>query len=146
MTLNPKRKADRAKIAQLVAEYALEAGAVSAAIESHDWSPRELFVAVVAPGGATLHFGIDGDCPDVVGGTWNTPSGVFLSPVLGEVNPFHFGKLNVYCATWDHAAAIMCNHLARLADGSGYLTQDAPQIVAMRARYAANGWQWHVAA
>ncbi len=140
--LSASRAKDRAIMADRFAAAMLEAGATSADISTRDWSPRELTVAIVAPGGAYINVDFDGDLPDVIGGTWNTPRGVYLSPVLGDVNPFHYGKLNVYGAGGDLEALTgwLTRHLERFADGSGYLAPDSPQLVAMRARYAANGW------
>lgn len=143
--LSASRKADRAIMAQQLADAMRAAGALSATTETRDYSPREITVNVTAPGGAYIGVGIDGDLPDIIGGTWNTPQGVFLSPSLGDVNPHHYGKLNVYGDGGDLEAVItrLTRHLERFADGSGYLTHEAPQIVAMRARYAAQGWTWH---
>lgn len=140
--LSASRKADRAIMAQRVANRALEAGALSATISIREWNPRETTVAIEAPGGAYINVDIDGDLPDILGGTWNTPQAVFLNPSLGDVNPHHFGKLNVLVGggDLDYLLALLESHLARFVDGSGYLTHDAPQIVAMRARYAAQGW------
>ena len=132
-------------MAQRLADAMLEAGAVSATISEQPWSTRELCVAIVAPGGATINVDIDGDLPDIIGGTWNTPSGVWMSPVLGDVNPHHWGKLNVFAGGGDLECLIgwLTRHLERFTNGSGYLTEDSPQIVAMRARYEANGWSWY---
>lgn len=146
--LSASRKADRAIMADRLAAAMLEAGAASATISVREWSPRETTVAIVAPGGAYINVDIDGDLPDVIGGTWNTPQGVYLSPALGNVNPFHYGKLNVYGYGDDIEALTrqLASDIACFADGCGYLTNDSPQLVAMRARYAERGWQWHQAA
>lgn len=138
---NPKRKADRLTMAQQLADAMLAAGAVSAKVEpAHPYHPRAVNVAVEAPGGAYIGIDIDGDLPDCIGGTWNTPQGVFLSPALGDVNPFHWGKLNVYCRDVEHLTWLLERHVAMLADGSGYLPHDDRRIVAMREHYAAQGW------
>ena len=139
--LKATRAKDRAAMAQIVRDAALAAGAASATIEARDWSPRELTVAIVAPGGAHINFDIDGDCP-IYGGTWNTPQGVFLNPALGDVNSFHFGKANRLSSGFDYALQIILADLARLVDGSGYLSHDDPRIIAMRDRYRQQGWQW----
>ncbi len=141
--LSASRAKDRAIMAERFAAAMLEAGATSATISIREWNPRETTVAVVAPGGAHINVDFDGDLPDVIGGTWNTPQGVYLNPALGDVNPFHYGKRSVYTSDLGYLTCLLTNHLARFADGSGYLTADAPQIVAMRARYAAQGWPFH---
>lgn len=144
MAYNLKRKTDRQLAARQLAGAMLEAGATSADIRpAHVYHPRAINVHVVAPGGAYINVELDGDLPDVMGGTWNTPRGVWLSPALGQdVNPFHFGKLNVYTRDLEYLICLLEHHLTLLADGRGYLTEQAPQIVAMRARYEANGWHW----
>lgn len=145
MAYNLKRKADRQKAADQLAAAMLEAGATAVNVAPCAWSPRELRVTIDAPGGASINVSLDGDLPDVIGGTWNTPQGVYLNPVLGDVNPHHYGKLNVYGYgdDLDRLTARLAQHLQRFADGSGYLTADSPQLVAMAARYAAQGWTFN---
>ena len=142
MTLSVKRAKDRAEMAKIVIAKMTAAGATATMIKSY--SPRELRVRIEAPGGAYLHFDIDGDCP-ALGGTWNTPDRVWLSPALGDVNPHHFGKLSrLYDSdAFDYAMAQIANDVVRLASGEGYLAETDARIVAMRARYKARGWPWY---
>lgn len=145
MTLTATRKADRIKMAEALATAMREAGAASVEVD-HAWSlisPRESMIRIIAPGGAYINATIDGDLPDIIGGTWNTPARVWLNPALGDVNPFHFGKLNRFFGTVDDCAFVLGRDVRRFADGSGYLPETDPRITAMRVRYRANGWQWH---
>ena len=139
--LKATRAKDRAIMAQQVRDAATAAGAMVTVNPHRDYAPRRISLNIVAPGGAHITFDIDGDCP-IYGGTWNTPSRVFLSPVLGDVNPFHFGKLNRLAYDFNYALQMVLANLERFTDGSGYLNESDPRIVAMRDRYRANGWHW----
>lgn len=141
--LTATRKADREKMAAQFAKAMQEAGATVERLPARDYAPRRVRFLVTAPGGAYIGVDIDGDLPDILGGTWNTPARVFLNPMLGSVNPYHFGKLNVYESTLEGLIFRLARHVELFRSGEGYLTENAPQIVAMRNRYRAQGWNWY---
>jgi hypothetical protein len=140
--LSASRAKDRARMAEIAFEAMMAAGAVSIARETPSYAPREIRLRIEAPGGAYISFEIDGDLPDVFGGTWNTKGMIFINPALGDVNPFHFGKLNRLYRDFDYAVSIVASDLARFVDGSGYMADTDSRIVAMRARYREKGWIW----
>lgn len=153
--LSERRKADRARMATLLAEAVTAAGATVTTIdyETHVYPDgsrpsrtRCIAVDIAAPGGATIGVRFSGDSPqpDVFVATWNTPRGVFLNPdVFWNCNQHHYGKSTVVCSGLDHLVATLERDVERFADGSGYLPHDDARIVAMRARYEAQGWPWH---
>jgi hypothetical protein len=140
--LSASRAKDRAAMSERVFEAMMAAGAVSIDRETPSYAPREIRLRIEAPGGAYIYFEIDGDLPDIFGGTWNTKGMIFINPALGDVNPFHFGKLNRLYRDFDYAVSIIACDLARFADGSGYMADTDPRIVAMRSRYRKLGWTW----
>jgi hypothetical protein len=144
MQLSETRKADRAIMAEKLAAAMCAAGATSALVRPSEYDPHRIDVQIYAPGGATIHVDFDGkSCqPNVHVATWNTRGPVFLSPILGDVNSWHYGKLNVVGYGLDNLIQQLERHLARFADGSGYLTADDPRLVAMGERYKAQGWTW----
>lgn len=144
MSLSETRKADRAKMADQLAQAMLAAGATTVSNAPCDYAPDRIDVRINAPGGANIHVDFDGhSCqPNVHVATWNTHKAVFLSPVLGDVNPHHYGKLNVVGYGLDDLIRQLEQHMARFVDGSGYLSHDDPRIVAMGERYRERGWTW----
>lgn len=140
--LNAARKADREKIAAELTAALTAAGGIVEREPPRDYAPRRIVLTITAPGGAEMSVSIDAALPDICGGTWNTPGRLFLSPSLGDVNPFHWSKLNRFSATWQDLATRLSVDLAMFADGSGYLPESDPRIVAMRAGYRENGWPW----
>jgi hypothetical protein len=142
--LSETRKADRQKMAEKLAAAMTAAGAASVTVEPCSYAPQRIDVRINAPGGATILVYFDGQScqPNVHVATWNTRGPVFLSPILGNVNPCHFGKMNVVGHGIDNLIQQLEQHMRRFVDGSGYLADDAPQIVAMGERYRANGWTW----
>lgn len=141
--LSASRAKDRVEMADQFFSAMMAAGAVSIDRETRkDYAPRRIRFRVEARGGAYLHFQIDGDSPDIFGGTWTTDGPIFLDPALGDVNPFHFGKLNRYYRHFEDAVMAIARDLERFAAGEGYLPHSDPRIVAMCDRYRANGWRW----
>lgn len=141
-TLSETRKADRAKMAKALAEAMIAAGA-TVEVKPCSYEPKRIDVNITAPGGATIHVDFDGGStqPGVHVATWNTPQCVFLSPgVIGDVNPHHFGKATRVERGLVNLIARLDADVRRFASGDGYLSHDDPRIVAMAARYAAQGW------
>lgn len=144
MALSETRKADRQIMADRLVTAMLAAGAVEALAAPHTYEPNRIDVDIKAPGGATITVDFDGkSCqPNVHVATWQARGMLFLSPLLGDVNPYHFHKLSVVGYGLEDMISKLSRHLARFADGSGYLSTASPQIVAMAARYKAQGWTW----
>lgn len=145
--LTETRKADRAKMAEKLAE-AMRAAGATATIEPCSYEPQRLDIHIVAPGGATIHVDFDGkSCqPNIHVATWNTRGPLFMSPILGDVNPHHWSKMNVVGYGLDDLIAQLERHVAHFANGSGYLTEDDPRIQRMAADYKTRGWSWPLAA
>lgn len=139
--LTERKKADREKMAAMLAEAVTTAGG-QATIDL-DWGDsRELMVRIVAPGGAYVNVDFDGSTiqPDVHVATWNTPRGVFIHPAMGDVNPHHYGKATRVEHGIDRLIARLVNDIEIFATGNGYLDHDDDRLVAMAARYAERGW------
>lgn len=141
-SLTERRAADRAKMADKLAEAVRAAGATATVGPAH--SPRSLCVLIAAPGGAGIRVGFNGDScqPDVHVATWNTPKRVFMNPDIGDVNSYHFGKATRVCSGFDLLVEVLVRDVRRFVDGTGYLTDADPRIVRLRQMYAENGWQW----
>jgi hypothetical protein len=139
VSLSETRKADRAEMANRLFDAMMAAGAVSIDVERHS---RRIEVRITAPGGADIHVSFDGASPqpNTHVAAWGTRGPVFLSPILGDVNPWHWSKMNVVAYGLEDLIQQLERHLARFADGSGYLPHDDPRIVAMCERYARQGW------
>lgn len=137
--LTERRAADREKMARMLADAMIAAGA-TAQIDREWGGPREVMVRITAPGGAYINVDFDGDSsqPDVHVATWNTPEAVFLN--MPGMNPHHFSKCNRVARGIENLIATLSSDVERLASGAGYLDHDSPQILAMVERYAANGW------
>lgn len=151
--LTASRKADRAKMAAKLAAAMIEAGATATVTDyathvypdgSRSSFTRRISVDITAPGGATVGVHIDGDSsrPDSFVATWQAAGRLWISPAMGAVNPHHFGKLTRCADGIEHLCCVLESDIARFANGSGYLPESDPRIVAMRDRYRANGWQW----
>jgi hypothetical protein len=142
--LSERRKADRQKMAdQLIA--AMVAAGAEAKIDAEwlEMFPRQIMIRIEAPGGAYIGVDFDGEScqPDVHVCTWNTNGPVFLNPdVLGDVNPFHYGKVNRVACGLDQLITWLEGDVAAFIDGVGYLSHDDHRIVAMAERYAQKGW------
>jgi hypothetical protein len=99
--LTERRKADRAKMATIIAEIAREYGA-TAEIKpegSTSYRQRRIMVKIVAQRGLCLNLDFDGQSvqPDIHVMSWhfNTDTDTCLSDkfgVLGSINPYHFRK------------------------------------------------------
>lgn len=141
--LSEKRKADRAKMADLLVEAMVKAGA-KAVIEPSQDLTRRVDVRIFAPGGAGIHVDFNGGStqPDVHVCTWNTHGAVFLDPDIGSVNLFHYGKATRVCYGLDDLIDQLRKDVERFVDGSGYLSHDDPRIVAMKETYKERCWTW----
>ncbi len=142
--LSETRKADRAKMAQALFDAMMAAGATSISVEPCSYEPQRIDVRIIAPGGATINVDFDGrSCqPNTHVATWNTRGMLFLPPILGDVNPHHWGKMNVVGYGLDDLIRQLTSHMARFVDGSGYPPHDDPRIIAMGERYKQQGWTW----
>lgn len=141
--LSETRKADRIIMADQLATAMVASGA-TASVAPCDYAPQRIDIHITAPGGATIHVDLDGEScqPNVHVATWNTRGMLFLSPILGDVNPCHYGKLNVVGYGLDDLITQLERHIAQFADGSGYLPHDDRRVIAMGERYKARGWTW----
>lgn len=94
--LSETRKADRLVMAEQLAA-AMRAAGATVTVGPCDYAPDRIDVRITAPGGATILVDLDGkSCqPNVHVATWNTRGPLFMSPILGDVNPHHWSKLNV---------------------------------------------------
>jgi hypothetical protein len=150
------RKADRLKMANHLAQEAVEAGAVVAIEDraltrfsdgSGNPKSREVYVYIEAPGGAHITIEFDGDTSQrgVYVDTWQAPRDGkrWLSPRLGDVNPHHWSKLNRVVRGFPALINIIVCDIAAFRNGWGYLTEDDDQIKDMRARYREQGWRWY---
>ena len=140
--LTETRKADRAKMAQILSNAVLEAGALSADIKPASYDPAITVVRIEAPGGAHIVVDFDGRSPqpNVHVCTWNTADCVFLKPAFGDVNTAHYGKATRIGYGVDHLVDLLQADLDDCASGDAYLAHDSVELTAMAARYAAQGW------
>lgn len=139
--LTERRKADREKMAKMLADAATAAGAQ--ADVDLDWGDsRELMIRIVAPGGASIGVHLDGTTiqPDIHVATWNTPRGVFINPAMGDVNPYHYGKATRVERGIERLIARLVRDIELFAEGWGYLDHDDPRLVRMAESYAERGW------
>ena len=140
--LTETRKADRAKMAQILSNAVLEAGALSADIKPASYDPAITVVRIEAPGGAHIVVDFDGRSPqpNVHVATWNTPDTVFLAPAFGDVNPYHYGKASRVGHGLDRLIDLLEADLDDFVSGDAYLAHDSVELTTMAARYAAQGW------
>lgn len=146
--LTEKRKADRIKMANILRDVVIEHGGTC---EIVDWAEkfgtpsRRIMCEIVAPGGAEIWVSFDGDTsyPDTFVATWNTRGKLWINPYMGDVNRHHWSKLNRVCYSFEQLLLVIARDMDDFASGKGYLTEDSPQIQAMKASYEERGWAWY---
>ena len=147
--LSERRKADRIKMANILRDVVIEHGGtceiVDWAVEYDAPGSRRLTCEITAPGGAEICVSFDGDTsyPNTFVATWNTRGKLWINPYMGQVNPHHWSKLNRVCYNFEQLLMVISSDLDDFASGKGYLTEDSPQIQAMKASYEERGWSWY---
>ncbi len=138
MKLTEKRKADRAKMADLLESAMIEAGA--SVTRPEPLGDREIRLEVQVPGGAYIGVDFDGHSsqPDVHVITWNTQSDSLFafSAAMGSVNEFHFNKASRVAHGFDALLSVLRRDVALLLEGRGYSPERAAKIASdRRARF-----------
>lgn len=124
--LTERRKADRAKMADMVHALALEMGA-AATIEHQPFGeihPHMIAVQIRTDRGLCLTVDFDGEScqPDVHVLSWHTALDVdtCLADAFGSVNQSHYSKATDVAHGLDSLLAVLRQKLAMCADGSAY--------------------------
>lgn len=134
MSLTETRKADRAKMAKLLAARALAAGAVRAEIKPETGDRDDHIyrrctrVAIEAARGLQVGVSFDGDTPQsrpdthVLSWHMSLDSDARLADVFGygAVNPYHHCKATQVAYGFEALCETVCAILAKAADGSAF--------------------------
>lgn len=143
--LSERRKADRATMADLLATALREVGAsVTIAPEnskSYMYARCTRMLITVTHGGDSARVALDFDGattqPDVHVCTWNTERGSCFSWAMGDINPHHFGKVNVVCYGFENLVEKLRTDAVKLSTGVGF---SAENLTILEKGYAERGW------
>jgi hypothetical protein len=145
MTLSTRRKADRAKMANILANALREAGA-AVTIGPEDSESAfyrrctRVWISVEHDNDrAEVMVNFDGSSsqPDVHVCTWNTARGSCFSWCMGNINPHHFGKVNVVCYGFEDLVQSLRSDVVKLASGAGF---SAENLAILEKQNAERGW------
>ncbi len=140
--LTETRKADRAKMAAILAQAVTAAGAVSAEIKPEDpssvYDKRRTRVEIVCARGLLLTVTFRGDSPqsrpNIFVLSWHTDldSDARLADVFGYdgVNPYHFSKATQIAEGLDDLVAKVTRIVAMAADGSAFSPEREAAMIA----------------
>lgn len=144
-----RRKADRAKMAQELADLAIECGA-SARIEEA-WpggsDPRCTMVYIDGPRGLRVSIDFDGRSaqPDVYVISWNISTdsdAKFANGFAESINPYHWSKATDLAYGFDQLAHIVRKRLKAAADGPAFDAEREARYVAANGTAAERGARW----
>jgi hypothetical protein len=150
--LSERRKADRVKMAKILADLVTECGAeTEVQVRPYEtMMPQLIRVGIKAARGLRLGVDFDGkSCQhDIYVNAWNisTKFDTCLSSAFpGDVNPFHFSK----CTTVEYGFAALCRHVRQVLemarDGSAFdAEREAAQIKKAGSTAAERQARWAV--
>lgn len=135
-TLSEKKKADRAKMAEIVRALAVEMGC-TAEIEDQpygDISPRMIMVRIRTERGLKINIDFDGQScqPDIHVMSWHMSTRVdtCLSNAFGDINPHHFRKSTDVAYGFDHLIRILSRKLEMARNGTAYDLEREARMIA----------------
>lgn len=125
--LSERKKADRARMATMLAEIVTNAGG-NATIEEQpygDMCPRMIMVRIAAPGGARVNVDFDGEScqPDVFLLSWHidTNSDDRFNPAYWRsINEIHHSKATVIANGFSRLCQFIAQDVAACVDGRAY--------------------------
>ncbi|MBB5985993.1 hypothetical protein [Sphingobium lignivorans] len=127
MQLTEKRKADRAKMADILEALATEKGAKVTRPDS--LHPREIRLKIEVEGGPYVHVEFDGSAPspDYYDLTWNVDHGSLwaFSSAFGDVNAYHFTKASRAAKGFTALCNVIADDIETLLSGRGYCAERA---------------------
>lgn len=133
-TLTERRAVDRLAMANAVEQLAASLGAT--VTRPDPLTSREIRLEIETPHGCTLGIYFDGSStqPDIHVCTWNTRSDSLyaFSPAMGDVNPYHFSKVNRVCYGLDSLPEMLERDIPMLIDGRGYSAERSRKIATDR--------------
>lgn len=151
MPLTERRKADRAKMAQEIADLAPTMGA-NAVINPEGYSavaPRRVTVAIRAARGLRVDIDFDGETsiPDrhIVSWCIATDSDARLSDKFaryGSINPYHFGKATCFADGFDALCLAVEYGLECARDGSAFDAEREAAAIAKDGTAAEREARW----
>lgn len=140
--LSTRRKADRAKMATTLADTLRYLGAEVVISPEGGVYKRTTSIQIGVRHGAdqaNVTVRLDGTSsqPDIYVFTWNAARGSCFSWSMGDINPYHFGKVNVVCYGFDDLLSQLSADVVKLTSGQGFSDEN---LRILEENNKAKGW------